>query len=266
MAQRPRQRPGQSFEDEAVARAYRHRPEYPDDLYRKLVEISPGRSRLLDLGCGPGKIARRLAPHFDSVVAVDPSAAMLRIARQLVSEEAERIEWVHGRAEEVPLAGEPFDLLVAGASIHWMDPGILFPRLSKLTRPDHVFAVVDGDAPAEPPWHPEWEAFLAYWIPELTGEAYAPGRRDSPYAKRMDRYRAWLDVTAEWTTRSAPLQQAVADFITCQHSRDTFAPFRLGARLGEFDEQLAGLLAPHARDGLLSFSIESTLVWGRIRS
>ena len=38
---------------------------------------------LLDLGCGHGLIARALSPHFDAVVAIDPSAGMVAQARDM---------------------------------------------------------------------------------------------------------------------------------------------------------------------------------------
>lgn len=63
---------GAEFEDEDVVTAYIHRPDYPPALHRRLLELSPGRTRLLDLGCSPGKLARALAPRFTEAVAVDP--------------------------------------------------------------------------------------------------------------------------------------------------------------------------------------------------
>lgn len=69
---------GVVFGELDVARCYAYRVPYAAQLYQRLLELVPGRERLLDLGCGPGKLARELAPHFREVVAVDPSAAMSR--------------------------------------------------------------------------------------------------------------------------------------------------------------------------------------------
>ena len=259
-------RPGQSFEDAEVAQAYLHRPDYADAVYRKLLDVSPRHVNLLDLGCGTGKIARRLAAHFQSVTAIDPSSAMLRIAATQEPSSVRNITWVRGLAEDVPFDGGPFDLVVAAASIHWMNHAVVFPKLLSSVSADHVFAVVDGDGAVDPPWQPEWDEFLGRWIYELKGEVYEPTRPDSAFAQRMNGYREWLDVAGESAALSEPVCQRVEDFIACQHSRDTFAPVKLHGRLRQFDEQLARLLEPHAVDGLLRYCVESNVVWGTIRS
>lgn len=259
-------RPGESFEDREVARLYVHRPDYPTPVYDRLIEQSPGRESLLDLGCGTGKVARRLALVFQRVTGLDASGEMLEVARTLPGGQAGNISWVRGLAETAPLDGAPFDLIVAAASIHWMDHAVVFPRLRSAARENHVFAVVDGDGAHEPPWQAAWDEFLARWIHHLKGEHYEPHRPDSPHAAKMNRYRDWIDQAGEVAVISPPVSQAVPDFVACQHSRDTFAPYRLGPRMTEFDGELTELLTPHAVGGRLSYSVRTTLTWGRIRA
>ena len=91
-----------------VARCYAYRMPYAAQLYERFLTLVPGRKRLLDLGCGPGKIARELAPRFESVIAVDPSEAMLRAGREL--SKAENIAWIRSRAEDLMLDGS-FDAI-----------------------------------------------------------------------------------------------------------------------------------------------------------
>ena len=64
---------------------------------------------------------------------------------------------------------------------------------------------------------------------------------------------------------SPPISQTVADFVDCQHSRDTFSPYKLADRMPAFEAELSKLLAPHASDGQLSYSVRATVTWGRIR-
>jgi len=258
-------RPGESFEAAEVAEAYLCRPDYAPAIYRKLVAISPNHRSLLDLGCGTGKISRRLSEYFQSVTAIDPSREMLRVAATQKAANADRITWIHGLAEEVPFHGAPFDLVVAAASIHWMNHAVVFPKLLRCVDNDHVFAVVDGDGAYDPPWQAEWDSFLKHWLYELTGEAYEPNRPDTEFQRRMNRYRRWLNVAGEIAVVSDPLGQRVEDFISCQHSRDTFAPAKLGSRLRQFDEGLRAMLVRYADEGVLSYCVQTTLVWGTIR-
>lgn len=256
---------GKSFENVEVAETYVHRPDYAPDIYHKLIQVAPDCLSLLDLGCGTGKISRRLSEHFRSVTAIDPSEPMLRIASALEAANPDRITWIHGLAEEAPFEGAPFDLVVAAASVHWMNHAVIFPKLLRSVQSDHVFAVVDGDEPNDPPWQAEWDSFLAHWIYELKGEAYEPDRADSAFSSRMNSYRRWLDVAGEVEALSEPVCQRIEDFIACQYSRDTFAPTKLGNRLARFDQELRALLLPYADEGVLSYSVQSHLVWGTIR-
>jgi SAM-dependent methyltransferase len=259
--------PGRSFEDAQVAALYRHRPDYPDAVLEKLIALNSTRRSLLDLGCGTGKIARGLAGAFAGVTAVDASDAMLRIARSLQKRNVNNITWVHGRAESAPLHGAPFDLVVAAQSIHWMDQATVFTRLTPLVSERHVVAVVAGDDAFEPPWQAAWDDFLRRWIHQLKGEHYQPNRADSAFARHMTRYTRWIETHGELQVDGEPITQSVASFVACQHSRDTFAPVRLGPRLQRFDAELAELLSPYADDrGMLTYAIRTRVVWGAIRA
>jgi SAM-dependent methyltransferase len=62
-----------------------------------------GRGRLLDVGCGPGTVARRLAPLFEAVVGLDPDPGMLAEAARLATVAGIRhATWVRERAEALP--------------------------------------------------------------------------------------------------------------------------------------------------------------------
>ncbi len=254
-------RPGETFEDADVVASYVHRPPYPDAVYARLVELSPARGALLDLGCGPGTVARRLAPAFASVTAVDASSAMLALARRSPGGDAGNVAWLHGLAEDVSYGGARFDAVVAAESIHWMDHRRLFRRLRRHVPEAHVFVVVEGDEPLDPPWQRDWERFLARWLPLAKGEPYAPGRKDD----FLRRHEAWLEVEGEEAHVSAAFAQSIESFVACAHSRDAFCRRRLGGRAAAFDRELETLLAPHASDGTLELVVRTRITWGRIR-
>lgn len=252
-------RAGASFEDANVVSNYPYRPPYPEAIYEKLLAIAPKRSCLLDIGCGPGKISRQLSRHFEKVIAVDPSRHMIELGQSLEEGRARNLHWIVGFAEDVDIPDRP-DLIVAAASIHWMDHKRLFARLKTYAAADHRVAVISGDAPFQPAWEADWQSFLTRWVPAITGEAFDPiGKREDWSA-----YKAFLDIEGSGHFHSAPFEQSVEDFIRCQHSRDTFAPSRLAGRMSEFDGELGEMLAPYAREGRLSFIVRTKLVWGSI--
>ena len=89
------------FEDPRLAQVYD--PLDPDrsdlDVYAALVDELAIRS-VLDIGCGTGTFACMLATRGIKVIAVDPAAASLEVARSKPS--AQRVRWLHGDATTLP--------------------------------------------------------------------------------------------------------------------------------------------------------------------
>jgi SAM-dependent methyltransferase len=106
-----------------------------------------GHGRLLDVGCGPGTVALRLAPLFEAVVGLDPDAEMLaQASRAAVRLGVGNATWVRSRAEDLPAGLGAFRAVTFAASFHWMDR----PRVASAvaTMLDPGGAVVQVDAPA----------------------------------------------------------------------------------------------------------------------
>jgi SAM-dependent methyltransferase len=246
-----------SFDDADMARCYQHRPPYAPALYDFLLGLVPTRRRLLDLGCGPGKIAGALADRFDEVLALDPSGPMIAAGREAYGRRHPNIRWLQSRVEDAFLdAG--FDLVTAGASLHWMDHEVLFPRLADLTP---VVAAIGGDEPGQVPWREEWRALNYRWL-ERVGRTPDPAGR----AAAGSAHEAWLDIAGrkefDFTWR-----QPVEDFIACQHSRAAWSRAAMGEVLAQaFDRDIATTLAPWTEDGILTLAITSHLTWGAPRS
>lgn len=253
-------RPGASFEDKEVVSLYVHRAPYPDDVFRKLVDLAPDRRSMLDLGCGPGTIARRLASQFERITALDASRAMLALGRQMPNGNAANIHWIEGLAEHAAYVGHPYDVIVAAESMHWMNHQHLFPQLRNRVADAHIFAVVEGDDAYEPPWQTEWEVFLAKWISYVTNKPYQPAGHE-PFLRT---YEDWIEVLGEQYFISKPIVQHVDHFIACQHSRNTFTPSALGRDMTAFDEELAALLAPYVTDNQVEYVVRTRVTWGKI--
>jgi len=241
-----------------VARCYEHRTPYAAGLYERLLGLVPRRERLLDLGCGPGKIARELAPYFKMVVAVDPSAAMLEAGQE--RSESRNISWACARAEDVAVEGK-FDAITIGTAVHWMQHDIVFPNMSEWLDEGGVLAIVDSErSDNEAAWSQRWIEFLKTWLRRV-GREYDPVN----FASAGRTYVNWMDIHGR-ESFVEDFRQRVEHFIACQHSTATFARAKMGADLAaEFDTELDETLRPLSQDGWLAFKVRSNLTWGRPR-
>jgi len=121
---------------------------------------------LLDIGCGNGKAARLAAEICTSgkVIGIDPTPAMIRIARETTDENYTNLEFRTGCAEKIQYPHESFSKAIAINSLHhWQDykKGLL--EVDRVLRPDGSFFIANdivdgdtcghGDGPLEKPDH-----------------------------------------------------------------------------------------------------------------
>lgn len=78
-----------------------------DDFFLSVVGETPG-ARVIDLGCGTGRLALGLAAAGHAVTGVDPARASLEAARAKPG--AERVTWIEGTSPVLPDAS--FDVAV----------------------------------------------------------------------------------------------------------------------------------------------------------
>jgi 2-polyprenyl-3-methyl-5-hydroxy-6-metoxy-1,4-benzoquinol methylase len=96
---------------------------------------------VLDVGCGDGFLAARLARRVPLVVAIDADAPVLGRARARFPDA--RVTWCHGDVVTYPLGRESFDAVLSNATLHQLpDAGEALSRLSQLVRPGGTLAIV----------------------------------------------------------------------------------------------------------------------------
>jgi ubiquinone/menaquinone biosynthesis C-methylase UbiE len=74
--------------------------------------------RVLEIGCGDGRLTRQLAPLASSVVAIEPDSAKIALGRRLAAEEGiSNVSFRVGSAERLRLGGDPFEVALFSWSL-----------------------------------------------------------------------------------------------------------------------------------------------------
>ncbi|PWY86736.1 S-adenosyl-L-methionine-dependent methyltransferase [Aspergillus heteromorphus CBS 117.55] len=134
--------------NQAQAQAYAHgRPDYHANLYAAVLEhhTSTGGQldTIIDLGCGPGNVARALAPHFRHAIGLDPSPGMVEAARAQggVTGTSEGIRYEVCSAEDLGASLSPavgahsVDLITAANAAHWFDMDQFWASAARVLKP-----------------------------------------------------------------------------------------------------------------------------------
>jgi len=136
------------FEREGTGASYlASRPSYPAPLYdiiiSKLDETSSVRhDTVVDLGCGPGQVARSIAPYFKQVLAFDPSKSQIQAAED--NTKAPNIKFGVCSADDLSECGvgdNSVDLLVAGTAAHWFAGEGFYKEAARVLKPGGLIAL-----------------------------------------------------------------------------------------------------------------------------
>jgi len=116
----------------------RYRVAYPkaliDDLLKRTGILGDG--RLLDLACGPGRIAIPLASSFRDVWAVDLEPEMIEVGQKESKERGVgNIKWMVGKAEDLEAEPASFQLITIGEAFHRMDQQVITKRALRWLAP-----------------------------------------------------------------------------------------------------------------------------------
>jgi SAM-dependent methyltransferase len=243
------------FKDRSVAEAYVNYPSYAAEVFQVLDGLIQDEPRIvLDVGCGTGDVARPLAALVERVDAVDPSAAMIEVGRSRDGGGRPNIRWVCQTAEEFDYDTR-YSLIVAGASLHWMDWYKVIPRFAAALSDRGYLAIVGGRGMDTAPWIDG----LSQIIP-----GYSTNKDFMPYnlLDELER-RQLFTVAGRKRTAPQPYCMSVNRYVELFHARNGFSRQRMDAHAANaFDTALRELVTPFADEHFLTFNVTTDITWG----
>jgi ubiquinone/menaquinone biosynthesis C-methylase UbiE len=217
---------------DGVADEYdRVRPGYPPEIVAAACSIGglAAGSRVLEIGCGTGKLTRELAARGLQVEAVDPGARMVEVARRRLGD-SPNVSFHVARFEDAELPDGRFDAVFSATAFHWVDATVGWAKVARVLRPGGMFALVTHVAfsPIDEQLHAAWTAAR----PESLG--WVP-RDEQTFFDGIESRLA--DVSAVW----AWLNQR--DELACQEAAALFTDVRLTSVASEEEETAEHLIA-----------------------
>lgn len=120
-----------------------------------LQRLGTSAGSVLDAGCGPAAMTAALLPHCQHYLGVDIAPGMLQQAQQSFSEQ----QWLLADIEQLPLAANQFDTVVANLVVQWCDDLTqVLTELLRVTKPGGRVLCSTVLAPSMEPLMSTWRS------------------------------------------------------------------------------------------------------------
>jgi ubiquinone/menaquinone biosynthesis C-methylase UbiE len=160
----------------------RYRVPYPRALLQDLVRRAgvTGQGRLLDLACGPGRVAFGLADMFREIWAIDLEPEMIAVGKEEATQRGvHHIQWMVGKAEELTAPPAWFELVTIGEAFHRLDQQVVAEQTRLWLQPGRCLAVI-GTCSLASDWEP-WQRIVAQIVHKWTGRVVSTGGVSTPH-------------------------------------------------------------------------------------
>jgi ubiquinone/menaquinone biosynthesis C-methylase UbiE len=154
----------------------RYRVPYPEALLKDLLKRTgiTGQGLLIDLACGPGRVALPLAGAFREVWAIDLEPGMIEVGQQEAKQRGvSHIQWRVGKAEDLIVPPASVEMTTIGEAFHRLDQQVVAERTREWLQPGGYLAVM-GSYSLASEWEP-WQRVVAEIALKWTGRHMATG-------------------------------------------------------------------------------------------
>lgn len=249
---------------EGLTENYRaFRPDYPDATLESLrdhvragaTDARPEPWLLLDVGAGTGISTRALRAVFGPdprVVGVEPGHDM----RDTAAAQADGVEYVDARAEEIPFPDASAALVLTAQAVHWFDRPAFYAESARLLAPGGTLAVLNNNRDLDNAFADAHESLL---------ERYSPG-----YDRRYRQYDLVRELSeapglAEATDHSLPWVRVLT---TGEYLGMALSSSKMAAAAREIGEdrlraELTDIADRHFPDGRVEIAYTTRLVMAR---
>ena len=221
---------------------YSYREPYPPEFFAHVASrlLLSAKTRMLDIGCGPGNLAIGFAPFVGVSTAIDVEPEMLHAAQAAAKSAGVEISFVQQPIERLEASANSFDFVTIGRALHWLSPEPTLAVLEEVVSPAGRIAICGSKAS---------DSTANAWNAEFTRlrRAWSADPDESRYRIDVDRWFAPssfrnLDEVEVPYRHGVSIPELVARAL----SFSTTSPEVLGERRAEFEAEVAAALLPFA--------------------
>jgi SAM-dependent methyltransferase len=234
----------------------RYRVPYSAGLLQDLIARAglTGTGRLLDLACGPGRIALALATSFREIGAIDCEPEMVEVGQHEATQRGvHHITWMVGKAEDLHAPPASCALITIGEAFHRLDQQRVAQHALQWLQPGGCVAILGGYGlicGTEP-----WQHIVADIVGHWTGHHAAHGDVSAPpqpgrgpdHNARVLRTTGFVEVASY--SFVAPYDWTIDTIIGNLYSTSFCSKRVLGANAAAFEAALKAALLAHDPSG-----------------
>lgn len=243
----------------------RYRIPYPERLLNDLIRRSgvTGKGRLLDLACGPGRVALALAASFNEVSAIDLEPEMIEAGRHEAQRRGIRnITWAAGRAEDFESPPGSFSLITIGDAFHRLDQRVVAERALHWLEAGCCVAILGSYSifSEKEPWQRIAVDVVRRWTKCPSKDGAGSDRRGSAEGpdlhERVMRDAGFIDVASH--TFVQPQEWTIDSILGFLYSTSVSSKAALGESAQPFEAELTAAMLAHDPAGTYREDIQ----WG----
>ncbi|MEP6944891.1 MAG: class I SAM-dependent methyltransferase [Acidobacteriota bacterium] len=235
----------------------KYRPDYPREIIR-FLEAKCGLSHeslIVDVGCGTGISSQLFLENCNSVIGVEPNAAM-RSAAEKQLEQFPDFRVIDGVSDKTGLPTASADLVIAAQAFHWFDPDATRIEFGRILKPGGWVVLMWNERQLNTtPFLIDYEAFLLKYAND-----YARVRHENIDDSSLGNF-----FGKEYGSVTFPNVQ-IFDFegIRGRVLSSSYMPAEGDAKFEAMSDELQALFAKHAENGRIKVFYDTNVYYSQL--
>jgi 2-polyprenyl-3-methyl-5-hydroxy-6-metoxy-1,4-benzoquinol methylase len=225
----------------------KYRPDIPKEVINLIInhfnlELN---DRILDIGCGTGKVSLAIDGKCAEMICIDPDLEMLEWAKKVTKDSKAKLTWLNYSDKDLGKLKKElgiFKIATICRAFHWMNQDQTLKDLDDLINEDGGIAILSDKGF----WsgEDEWQKTIKRITQKYVGE-----KKNNGEDKFKSPERPWNDILAHSTFKFIKTYEVptirdwdIESIIGCVFSYSSATPYLFGNQIDKFKEEIKNAL------------------------